>query len=259
MYDLWFGDLIDDPGRVMRTYQSMNEMGAKLEALDPEVVVIVNPHGFRVSNAMNIAITEKAIADWSHEVKLDFDVDTSLANAIADKAEELSVPVVRYIYGASGGDSCFVPLDWGAVVPFYFMGHNFENKPKIVHISPMKNLSLQMHYDFGRSIGQVIKESNKRIAFIASADQGHAHTAEGPYGYNPASAQYDTWMQDVIRDGNLDELLNVDMQMVEDGKPDSLWPTTILAGALKENPMKARLLSYEVDVYFGIMCAEFQS
>ncbi len=251
------GDLIDDPGRVMLTYQSMNEMGAKLEALDPEVVVIVNPHGFRVNNAMNIAITEKAIAEWSPDIKMDFDVDTSLANAIADKAEELSVPVVRYIYGASGGDSCFVPLDWGAVVPLYFMGHKFENKPKIVHISPMKNLSLQMHYGFGRAIGHVLKESDKRIAFIASADQGHAHNAEGPYGFNPASVKYDTWIQDVIRNGNLDELLNVDIKMVEDGKPDSLWPTTILAGVLRMNPMKARLLSYEVNVYFGIMCAEF--
>jgi len=251
------GDLIDDPGRVMLTYQSMNETGAKLEALDPEVVVIVNPHGFRVSNAMNIAVTEKAIAEWSLDIKLDFDVDTSLANAIADKAEEMSVPIVRYIYGASGGDSCFVPLDWGAVVPLYFMGHKFENKPKIVHISPMKNLSLQMHYDFGRAIGHVINESDKRITFIASADQGHAHNSEGPYGFNPASVKYDTWMKDIIRNGNLDELLNVDIKMVEDGKPDSLWPTTILAGVLRENPMKARLLSYEINVYFGIMCAEF--
>ena len=251
------GDLIDDMNKVALTRKSMNEMGATLEALNPDVVVIVNPHGFRVSNAMNIAITEKAFAYWSPDVKLYFDVDTSLANVFADKAEEMSVPVVRYIYGASGGDSCYVPLDWGAVVPLYFMGHKFENKPKIVHISPMKSLSLQMHYDFGRAIGQVIKESNKCIAFIASADQGHAHNAEGPYGYDPASAKYDAWMQNVIRNGNLDELLNVDMQMVEDGKPDSLWPTTILAGVLKETPMKARLLSYEVNAYFGTMCAEF--
>jgi len=28
---------------------------------------------------------------------------------------------------------------------------------------------------------------------------------------------------------------------------------------LKENPMKAKLLSYEVNVYFGILCAEFTS
>ena len=65
-------------------------------------------------------------------------------------------------------------------------------------------------------------------------------------------------MQNVIRNGNLDELLNADSGLVENGKPDSLWPTLVLAGVLKENPMKARLLSYEVNVYFGIMCAEFE-
>jgi len=65
-------------------------------------------------------------------------------------------------------------------------------------------------------------------------------------------------MQAVIRTGNLDELLNADPQLVEDGKPDSLWPTLVLAGVLKENPIPAKLLSYEVNVYFGILCAEFQ-
>jgi len=219
--------------------------------------VIVNPHGFRVSNAMSIAITEKATAEWAPDVKLDFDIDQEVAHAIADQADGMSVPVVRYIYGASGGEACYVPLDWGAVVPLYFMGHRFASKPKIVHLSPMRTLPFATHYAFGRAVGRAIKASDKRIAFIASADQGHAHDANGPYGYDPASAKYDTWMQAVIRKGNLDELLNADPQLVEDGKPDSLWPTLVLAGVLKENPLKAKLLSYEVNVYFGILCAEF--
>jgi len=252
------GDLIDDPNKIALTHKSMEEMGAKLETLKPDTIIIINPHGFRVSNAMSIANAEKANAYWSADVKLDFDVDISISNAIADKADELSVPIVRYIYGASGGDSCFIPLDWGAVVPLYFLGHRFTLKPKLVHISPMRTLPLASHYDFGRAIGQVIKESDKRIAFIASVDQGHAHNAEGPYGLDPASAKYDAWMQEVIRRGDLDELLDADMDLVQDGKPDSLWPTTVLAGVLQENPMKAKLLSYEVNVYFGILCAEFK-
>ena len=62
----------------------------------------------------------------------------------------------------------------------------------------------------------------------------------------------------LFRSGNLDELLNADPQLVEDAKPDSLWPTLVLAGVLKENPMQAKLLLYEVNSYFGILCAEFQ-
>jgi aromatic ring-opening dioxygenase LigB subunit len=184
-------------------------------------------------------------------------MDTELANVIADRATEMNVPIVRYIYGSSGGPDCFIPLDWGAVVPLYFMGHSYTSKPKIVHISPMRLLPYDMHYNFGRALGRVLKDSSQRIALIASADQGHAHDANGPYGFDPAAAEYDAWMQEIIKSDRLDDLLAVDLTLVEDGKPDSLWPTLILAGALKENTMKARLLSYEVNVYFGILCAEF--
>ena len=255
------GDLIletvADPNLVARTRQSMLEMGANLQALAPDVIVIVNPHGFRTPNGISVSIAEKATADWSPNVKLDFEMDSSLADAIADKAAEMNVPVVRYIYGASGGPECFVPLDWGAVVPLYFLGPRFEPKPKIVIVSPMRTLPYALHYDFGRALGRVLCATGKRVAVIASADQGHAHAAAGPYGFDPASAQYDAWMQDCIRSNRLDDLLSVDPALVEAAKPDSLWPTLILADALHENPMTARLLSYEVNVYFGILCAEF--
>ena len=255
------GDLIpetvEDQKIVATTRGSMYKMGSNLEALAPEVIVIINPHGFRVHGALSVSVAERAVAEWAPEVKLDFEMDVALAHTIADNATQMNVPVVRYIYGASGGPECFIPLDWGAVVPLYFMGHRFTPRPKLVHLSPMRTLPFATHYEFGRAIGSVIKESALRIAVIASADQGHAHAAKGPYGYDPASARYDTWMQDVVRKGNLDELLEADPQLVEDGKPDSLWSSLILAGILKENPMQAELLSYEVNVYFGILCAEF--
>jgi len=210
-----------------------------------------------VPMALSVSVVERAVANWVPGVKLEFAMDPDLANTIADQAIEMGMPIVRYIYGASGGPDCFIPLDWGAVVPLYFMGHRFTPKPKLVQVSPMRTLPFALHYEFGRAIGWVIKDSATRIAVVASADQGHAHDANGPYGYHPASAQYDAWMQAVIRSGDLDQLLNADPQLVENGKPDSLWPSLILAGILKENPMQAKFLSYEVNVYFGILCAEF--
>lgn len=255
------GDLIpetvEDQKMISTTRQSMYRLGATLEALAPEVIVLINPHGFRVHGALSVSVAERARADWSPDVRLDFEMDAVLAHAIADKATEMNLPVVKYIYGASGGPECFIPLDWGAVVPLYFFGHRFTSQPKLVHLSPMRTLPFATHYDFGRVAGRLIKDSALRIAVVASADQGHAHDANGPYGYDPASAHYDTWMQDVIRNGNLDQLLEADPDVVENGKPDSLWPSLILAGILKENPRPAKLLSYEVHVYFGILCAEF--
>ena len=256
------GDLIpetiEDKNKIALTRQTMQEMGQRLQALAPEIVIVINPHGFRVQSALSVCVAEKAIGDWSPDVKLEFDMEPDLANAIADKAMEAQIPVVKYIYGASSGDSCYIPLDWGAVVPLYFLGHRFDPKPKLIHISPMRTLPLQLHYDFSRALGQVVKESSQRIALIASADQAHAHQAEGPYGFDPAADQYDALMQETIRNGQLDNLLSIDSTLVENAKPDSLWPTSILAGALKENPMRGKLLSYEINEYFGILCAEYQ-
>ena len=256
------GDLIPesagDEARVALTRESMRAMGANLRALAPEVLVIVSPHAFRAEGALSVAVAEKATADWSEAIKLDFDMDQALAVEIAERAQGAGLPVVRYIYGASGGPDCFIPLDWGAAIPLFFLGHSFEPRPKVVLIGPMRTLPYQTHYDFGRALGAVLEGSAKRIALIASADQGHAHDAGGPYGYDPASAQYDAWMQEVIRAGRLDDLLAADPNLVEAAKPDSLWPTLILAGALKESPMNGKLLSYEVNVYFGILCAEFR-
>ncbi|HKY53850.1 MAG TPA: hypothetical protein VJM08_06050, partial [Anaerolineales bacterium] len=234
------GDLIPetvaDKNIVATTRQIMYQMGEKLQALAPEVIVIINPHGFRVQSGISISVAERAVAEWSPDVKLNFEMDSQLANTIADKATEMDVPVVRYIYGASGGPECFIPLDWGAVVPLYFLGHSFTPKPKLVHLSPMRTLPYQLHYDFGRALGRVLKDSEARIALIASADQGHAHDANGPYGFDPASAKYDAWMQDIISSNRLNDLLLAEPTLVENAKPDSLWPTLILAGALKENP-----------------------
>ena len=68
------GDLIpetvDDQNKVSVTRKVMNEMGARLEALKPEVIVIINPHGFRVQGALSVSVAERAVADWSPDVKL---------------------------------------------------------------------------------------------------------------------------------------------------------------------------------------------
>lgn len=86
------GDLIPETvgniETVSTTRRAMLQMGEHLQALHPEVIVIANPHGFRVQNAMSISIAERAIADWSPDVKLEFEMDSALANAIADRATE---------------------------------------------------------------------------------------------------------------------------------------------------------------------------
>src|ERR1043166_3036585 len=82
------GDLIpetiEDQRVVEQTRQSMYILGAHMEAQSPDVVIIINPHGFRVQEALSISVAERAVADWAPTVKLEFEMDSELAHAIAD-------------------------------------------------------------------------------------------------------------------------------------------------------------------------------
>jgi aromatic ring-opening dioxygenase LigB subunit len=157
------GDLIpetvEDQKVISTTRESMYRMGATLQSLAPDVIVLINPHGFRVHGALSASVAECARADWAPDVKLDFEMDTVLAHAMADRAIEMNLPVVKYIYGASGG---FHPIDW-ARLPLY-SGTSLAFKPKLVPQSHADS-SFGTHYDpaaAGRS------SSALRIAVVAS-------------------------------------------------------------------------------------------
>jgi len=98
---------------------------------------------------------------------------------------------------------------------------------------------------------------SKRVALIASADHGHAHDAEGPYGFDPAAKEYDDRIVDLVREDRLGELLGLDAAFVEAAKADSFWQMLMLHGALGDR-WQGEFLSYEAPTYFGMLCAAYE-
>ncbi|MGE5673210.1 MAG: hypothetical protein ACM3XM_04925 [Mycobacterium leprae] len=239
------------------TRKAMAELGRRLEQLHPDTVIVLTPHGIRIEGAICISVSERAAGEMGPDVSVDFEVDQETARALARATEAKGVPVARVIYGASSGPGCNLPLDWGAIIPLRHMGHTYTPKPRVIVVCPSRTLSLNQMVAFGQAIGEVAQASGKRIALIASADQGHAHSAAGPYGLHPAAAVYDQQIVDVVKADDLMRLLQFDPKLVEDAKPDSLWQMLILAGAQTVVPMKGALLSYEVPTYFGMLCAAY--
>jgi aromatic ring-opening dioxygenase LigB subunit len=240
----------------------MQELAHRMEATHPDTIIVITPHGVRVTGAVCVMTTDRAVGVLEGEqgghIEIDMAVDTDLAHRIAHRAASAyNVPVTTAIYGASGGDGCFTPLDWGAVVPLWFLGARWPTPPAIISMTPSRALTLKQLYDFGTALAEAAAESNKRVALIASADWGHAHDATGPYGYDPASAEYDSMIQQTIRDNALDTLLTADLDFTDRAKVDGLWQSVMLAGALHHTPMHGELLSYEAPTYFGMLVASY--
>ncbi|HYP40495.1 MAG TPA: hypothetical protein VEX13_09045 [Chloroflexia bacterium] len=251
----------DAPERAAATRTAMEELGRRMSATRPETVVVLTPHGVRVAGAVCVMTTERAVGVLEGEngqgrVQVDMAVDTGLARRIAEQAADLfNVPVATAIYGASGGDGCYTPLDWGAVVPLWFLGARWPGQPSVVIITPSRTLTLRQLYDFGTALASTVAETGRRTALVASADWGHAHSADGPYGFDSASAEFDSEVVEIVRSGALDRLLTMDLDFADRAKVDGLWQSVMLAGALHHTPMRCELLAYEHPTYFGMLVA----
>jgi aromatic ring-opening dioxygenase LigB subunit len=97
---------------------------------------------------------------------------------------------------------------------------------------------------------------SRRVALIASADHGHGHTEDGPYGFAAESAPYDERIQELVRGNRLGELEAVDPEWAVAAKADSFWQLLMLHGAVGD-ALEVELLSYEVPTYFGMLTASF--
>lgn len=95
------------------------------------------------------------------------------------------------------------------------------------------------------------------MAFIASADHGHAHRADGPYGYHPDARSYDDRVCELVRNDTLLGLLEIPDALVEQAKADSWWQLLMLAGATAHG-WRRRLINYEAPTYFGMLTAAYE-
>ncbi len=248
------------------TTAAMREIGRRLDTLRPDVVVVVTPHGVRVDGFMAVSLSERAsgtleepivVHGESRTVSVELTVDRALGQDLLAASAEAGVPAVGVHFGATSGPHDCYPLDWGAIVPLWFLGAQFADPPSIVVVVPSRLLPLDALVRFGHAVANVTERSTRRVALVASADQAHAHHADGPYGFDSSAAEFDNWMAEAIRDGDLARLASADMELVGRACPDALWQTLVLAGTVEHTPMRGELLSYERPSYFGMLTAAY--
>lgn len=242
------------------TREAMEKLGETIMKNKPDTIIILTPHGLRLKKHNAIYTCEycRGVLSANGEtIELEYQCDKDIAEEILDRVTKRDIPVVGCNFGALEGKASNIEMDWGTFIPLWFCKDD-SYKPKIVVIGPTREISLDKMVEIGEIIGRVCEESDKKIALIASADQGHCHDINGPYGFDEASKLYDEKIISIIEENNLEKLLNFDMDLIEKAKPDSLWQMLILYGALKINPMVGNLISYQVPTYFGMTVASYE-
>ena len=242
------------------THAALAELGRRFDAAAPETTVVLSPHNVHVDGHFAVVLAgtlSGSLADLdAPEVKLSCPVDVELATQAIAALHDDGIPVVGASFGANDPGAATAPMDWGVLIPLWFMGGRSEPQVPALVISPARDRPIEEHVRAGRALARAAEESPKRIALIASADHGHAHDPEGPYGFDPAAAAYDDTVVRLVRENRLSGLLELDPAFVEAAKADSWWQLAMLHGAL-EDGWEADFLSYEASTYFGMLCAAY--
>jgi len=213
---------------------AMKELGRSSAAAAPDVAVVVTPHSVHVDGHFAVVVAGK-VGEW--------ETDADAARALL----EAPLPILGVSFGGNDSATAEFPLDWGTEVPLSFM-----RPPRVVVVSPARDRPLEEHVRLGEAIAAL----PDRIALIASADHGHAHDPDGPYGFDPAAAEYDAWLQEILASDRLDFLPLA--ELAEPAKADSLWQLLVLQGAVGE-AARVDVLAYAAPTYYGMLVAEVQT
>jgi aromatic ring-opening dioxygenase LigB subunit len=252
-------ELTDDPDRMARTRAAMKELGRRCARAAPDTVIVLTPHAFFAAAGAIAAAATKSVAGVlggrpPARISAVFETDLELLGAIAGAARAQQVPLTPFVLEAKNAP---LPLDWGALVPLWFVAHPLRPRPRVVVLAPDRSLPRETLVRSGVAIARAAHASNRRVALIASCDQGHAHDPAGPYGYDPAARAHDEAMAAAVAADDLGRLLDWDEAFLEAAKVDAYWQTLMLMGALGHTPMTPALLSYEAPTYFGMLVAAY--
>ena len=234
------------------TRRGMEELGRRFASARPEAAIVLTPHGVHVDGHFAVVRSAQLEGDASQwtplETRYEGPGEPELADACVQALQADGLPAVGLTFGGTAAGSSTMPLDWGALIPLWFM-----RAPAVV-VSPCRALSNDEHVRAGAALARAT--GDRRIALIASADHGHGHSEDGPYGFAAESAPYDVRMQELVRENRLGELVKTDAQWAVDALADSFWQLLMLHGAI-DTGFEPELLSYEAPTYFGMLTASY--
>lgn len=236
---------------LQKTVDAYQKLASELVGNDIETIVIISPHGQVQPNCFTINVGPELHVDLSSFGFLgakkkfisDLDFIDQLKNCEGVKIQLTSGP----------------NLDYGASVPLHLLTVNMPDV-KVVSLSYASQLSLEEHLALGDMINQVINNSAKRIAVIASGDLSHKLKKNSPTGYSPKGAKFDSKLIEFLNNPQTasENILKMDAKLIEDASECGLKSITVLLGVLTNKIYESEVMAYQTDFGIGYLTMNFK-
>jgi aromatic ring-opening dioxygenase LigB subunit len=234
----------DNLARLGKTLNSYKKIGEFLSEQKIEVVLIFSPHGKTEDSHLSLSVSPELSINF--EEFGDFSAKSQASNNL-EISENIRLALLESEKLKAVNENI---LDFGAGVPAWLLLK--EKKEIEVIIINSSKLSLKEHFETGNIIGQVLNESKKRIAVIASSDLSHRLDKRSPAGFSPKGQKFDLRLLDLMHEKRIEDILNLDEKIVEEARPCGLKTIALLFGTLYGAKATWEIITSTYEAPFGI-------
>jgi len=240
----------DQLKKIGKTKAALEKLEEDLYLAKPDIVVIISPHGSYFSDAFTVNVCPEFETDLKKfgdlTTKLKFKGEMHISALISDRAKDEGLPTSMVTERG---------LDHGSSVPLFALCQHLPDV-QVLQIG-FSDLDYKTHVDFGYFLKEIIMNSNKRIAVIASADLSHALRTDSPAGFNPAGEKFDEKIQEFLSHNNTSGMLQMDPELIKNASECGFRSCLILMGILKNMDYEFRNFAYEAPFGIGYLTANF--
>ena len=229
------------------TIDAMKEIAKDIEKKSPSTIVLITPHGPLFRDAIAISGHGELKGSFKKfgfgNIKYSFKNNIELVNIILGKSTIEDIATVKIDRNSPRMYNVEDELDHGALVPLHFIDKEYKDF-KLVHITygllPPKDL-----YKFGQLIKDALIDLDEKAVIIASGDLSHKLSNDGPYRYSPHGKVFDEKIIDLIKKGDLKDIVKFDLNLAEKAGECGLRSLMVMAGTLDGYSIDRKVLSYE--------------
>lgn len=240
----------ENQARLTATINAYKRLEEDLYASQPELIIIISPHGKGHSNAFTMNHSPKFTCSFEDfgdfTTKMEFVGDIGHGYKIREKMET-SAPLQL---------ASISKLDHGSSIPLYLLASHLP-KVKIIPIY-YSGLDMEAHYKFGQQLKNELLSHKVRVALVASGDLSHRLTKDAPAGFSPKAKKFDKKVIDYILNCETKDLLDIDKDLISEVSECGLKSIAIFLGVMDGIRYSPYLLSYEYPFGVGYMTMGFR-
>lgn len=229
-----------------KTVVSMRQLGDELDKLAVDTLVVISPHApmedpyaLGINKCYNL---KGSFSRFGKRKKYVFKNNKAIVDKIAYCCAMNEFPFYPHRH----------PLDYGTLVPLYFLNPHRQHRVVSVGSSYM---SPSFHFEYGHLIGKMCQETSVRIGIVASSNLAHRYSIPEKDGYAEISERFDNRVIRALEQKDADVLMGIKKELPIEIDECGLRPILVMWGALHGIDYKLQIRSYEAPLKTGYLTA----